>query len=370
MKLIILRNNLLEALAAIERAVGTNVNLPILKNTLLKAHEGKISLTATDLEFAVTHFVSGKIIESGETAIPFSIFSNVVRNLTSERITLERKDRKVLITTDNYEAVIEAQEPKEFPIIPALRSKKENLLIKNTHLAEALGSVIIATQYSDIRPEISGVYLEHGGEKFVLVATDSFRLAERTVDPPLFQSAADGISVIIPLKTAEELLRIFGNKDEEDVKLYFDQNQLFAVTESTFLTSRLIDGKFPDYRAVLPKEAHHEVEINRQELINAVKLTSSFSGRTNDVTLHVGDNKKFLEIYSASSTVGENRYRVPVKAKGEKLSVVFNWRYLLDGLKVFKSDEVTIGVVAADRPVSITSPHEPFLIYILMPIKM
>lgn len=369
MKLVVLKNNLLEALASVERAVGSNTNLPILKNILIKAGENQITFSATDLEFAVTHAISGKIIESGAIAVPSAIFGNIVKNLTSERVSIEEKGKKVLITTDNYEAVIEAQDPKEFPIIPSIRNTHENLAIGTAYFTESLGNVIIATQYSDIRPEISGVYVEWDGDRLVLVATDSFRLAERALDSSQLKSTMGALSAIIPLKTAEEMLRIFGSRADTEMKLYFDQNQVFAATESVFLTSRLIDGKFPDYRAVLPKEKGHEIELKRQEFMSAIKLTSSFSGRSNDVTVRTGDNKKFLEIYSSSSAVGENCYRIPAKVKGEKLSVVFNWRYLLDGLKVFKGEEIVLGITSPERPASITSVSDHSLLYILMPIK-
>lgn len=368
MKLIVLRTNLLEGLGYLERAVGGNVNLPILKSFLLKADEGKIVLSATNLELAVRSIVPGKLMEKGELAIPFAIFNNIVKNLTSERITLEKKDKQLILSTDNYEALIQGQDPKEFPIIPSVHNLNKSLKIKSDTLSDVFASVIVATQYSDIRPEISGVFFDLSNDELVLAATDGFRLAERKVEANQIQSSLDNISLVIPLATAEELLRVFSGKESE-VEIFIDPNQILFKNADKEITSRLVDGQFPDYKTIIPKQVQNEVVVSRQELISAAKLISSFSGRGNDVTLKIGENKKFLELYSATSAVGENRYRVPIKMKGEKFSIIFNWRYLLDGLKVYKNDEIVLGVNTADKPTTIKSLSETNQLYILMPIK-
>ena len=158
MKLIILRNNLVEGWKIVEKAVGGNVNLPILKNIYLTADD-KIKLISTNLELAVKCFVAGKIIEKGEITVPFGILNGIIANLNSERITLEQKDKDLIINTDNYVAVVRGQNSKEFPIIPTIQNKIYSTKIKISLFREALSQVIVATQYSTIRPEINGVFL-------------------------------------------------------------------------------------------------------------------------------------------------------------------------------------------------------------------
>lgn len=368
MKLIVLRNNLLDALFNTEKAVGDNANLPILKNILLKTENNKIFIITTNLELAVSSVVSGKIIENGETTIPHSILNNIVKNLAADRINLAYKNKQLTVTTDNYEAVIQCQNPKEFPIIPTVHSKKESIRIKTDYFKEVLGNVVVATQYSDIRPEISGVFLYQKDGDLMVVATDSFRLAEKKLDRNYYELNEEDIAVTIPLKTTLEILRVL-KESEENLDIFVNQNQILFKTGSLEIVSHLVDGKFPDYQAIIPKQVRSEVFVQRQELLNAVKLTSAFSSRINDVTIKVGENKKFLEVYSASSALGENRYRIPVKTKGDNFVVVFNWRYLLDGLKIYKSENVTLGLNAPDRPVIVRSPNEESLLYVLMPIK-
>ncbi|MFH1161691.1 MAG: DNA polymerase III subunit beta [Candidatus Jorgensenbacteria bacterium] len=368
MKLIILRNNFAAALYAAERAVGINTNLAILKNVLLKTEDSRILVTATNLELAITATVPGKIIEPGEVTVPFAILNTIVRNVTTERVTLEEHDRNLLITTDNYEAKVQTQGAKDFPIIPSVQSTANSLSLPAELLRDALGNVVVATQFSDIRPEISGVFVRYSEGKLTFVATDSFRLAEQVLEGKQVVSGFDEVSAIIPLRTAEELLRVL-DPENGNVKVFIDANQALFQTASLSIISRLIDGVFPEYRTIIPKQVQHEFSVNRQELQNAIKLVSAFSGRTNDISLMVGEGKKFLELHSADSAFGENRYRVPIKLKGDKFSIVFNWRYLLDGLKSYRGEEILLGVNAADRPAVLRSATEPALTYVLMPIK-
>lgn len=367
MKLIILRTNLIEGLNSIERAVSENSNLPILKNILIKADSGGIVFTSTNLELAVEYQIPGKVVEKGETTIPFSIFNSIIKNLNSERINLEEKNKKFLINTDNYEAVIQAQDYKEFPIIPTIANKNKKLKINIGDFKEALGGVIIAAQYSDIRPEISGVYFNYSDDSFVLAATDGFRLSEVKINSKTIQNEIGEFSAIVPLKTASELMKSF-NKDDV-LEISFDPNQVLFGAKNEKIISRLIDGNFPDYKAILPKQTHNEATVNKTELINAIKLASAFAGRANDITLKIGDGKKTLEVYSVDNSLGENCYKIPVKLKGEKFSLVFNWRYLLDGLKIYKNSEVILGVNSPDRPVVIKTPTETNMVYVAMPIK-
>lgn len=369
MELVVLKNNLLEGLSALEKAVGANTNLPILKGVLIEAENNKIAVTATNLELAVKAFISGKVIENGKAVVPFSLFEAIIRNIPSERIDFKKKDKNLSVSTDNYEAQIHGQDPKEFPIIPAVHNKELSLKMNSRKFHDALESVIVATQYSEVRPEISGVSFRYEEETLTFAATDSFRLAERKVDSREVSSTFDAAAIIIPLRTAEELLRVVG-AEEGEVEVFIDSNQALVRTASKEIMSRLIDGKFPEYQSIIPKQAGSEITVNRQELTNALKLTGSFSGRGNDVTLKVGDNKKFLELYSASSFVGENHYRIPIKMKGDRFSIVFNWRYLLDGLKIWKSEEVILNVAAHDKPAKVSSLTEPNLFYVLMPIKV
>ncbi|MDO8557122.1 MAG: DNA polymerase III subunit beta [Candidatus Jorgensenbacteria bacterium] len=368
MKLILLKTNIVEGLFSVERATGINTNLPVLKNILLSAQNNKISITATNLELAITHTIQGKIIENGRAVMPAVLFGSVIKNLNSERITIETNENTVRVITDNYEATIQGGNEKDFPIIPHVSDVKNSIRVAVDVFLESLGSTIIATQYSDIRPEISGVFFTYSNEKLTFVGTDSFRLAEKIISGSGVASTFDEVSFIIPLQTAEELMRVIQKSDDE-VTIHTDQNQVFFITKTKFVTSRTVDGRFPEYQPIIPKSTENEISINRQELLNAIKLVSSFSGRTNDITISVGENKKFIEISSQEGSLGSSVYKVPSKVKGEIFSVVFNWKYLYDGLRIYSSDEIILGVNTPDKPAVIRDPKEPSLLYVVMPIR-
>ncbi|MFA6407570.1 MAG: DNA polymerase III subunit beta [Candidatus Paceibacterota bacterium] len=367
-KLILLKNNLTEALIALERAIGINTNLPILKNVLIRVEKAKIYFIATNLELAITCSVSGKIVDNGEITVPFSLFLSLAKNLTAERVTLEQKDKHLVITTDNYEATLQTQSAKEFPIIPTIHNTTQTLKISAPLFLETLRAVFVATQYSEIRPEISGFLLKFSEDRLFLVATDSFRLSESILESGEATSTLEECAVIVPFRTAEELLRFLAS-EKGNVDIFIDANQILFKTETKELISRLVDGVFPEYNPIIPKQTQNEILVNREEFVSAVKLASSFAGRANDITISVGENKKYIDLFCADSTLGENHYKIPVKLKGETFSIVFNWRYFLDGLKIFSNRDITLGVNSADRPAVLKDPLQPHLTYVVMPIK-
>lgn len=374
MKLIILKNHLLEGLTVVEKSINENSNLFILKNVLIEA-ESSIKLITTNLELATTFNLIGKIIEKGKVCIPFNVFYGIIKNLTSERIELESKDKNLIIKTENYEVVLYGQNPEDFPIIPKIELKDIIIFNKNT-FKEVLKRVIIACQFSEIRPELSGVYFNLKNNILKMVATDAFRLIEEILPFDSFQTKLKEIEFILPLKTSQELLKILEIEETEEKEIQFiiNKNQILIKTEKAEIVSRLIDGQFPDYEAVIPKEVKTEIEVNLKEIINAIKLTSLLTTKANDLTLKLKDHKKILEIISSETQLGENRYYLSVKfLKGEEFTIAFNWRFLLDGLKIYSSENVILGINDFEsnyKASVIKSKENPNLIYILMPLRV
>lgn len=366
-KIVILRSKLMEVVSSLQVAIpGDSVSLPILKNIYMKASDGKILFVATNLEVVVNVVVAGKVLQEGDFTVPFGVFSNIVKNLSSERVTLERNEAKLMVVTDNYEAIVYGQESDDFPLISESPDVISIGSFQGNVLRDIISNVFVATQFSDIRPEISGVHIYTRDDQVFFVATDSFRLAERAL--PLSSRREKDVSFTIPFKTVQDVVRVLPDS-EEQVEVLLGEHQVVFKSEGQKLISRLIDGSFPDYKQIIPKDFVNEVTVNRMEFANAVKLVSSLSGKANDVTIRVGEGKKFVEIFSSDSALGENLYKVPSRVHGSVFSITFNWRYLLDGLKIFEGDDVTLGVNNSDKPAIIKSQSESFLIYIVMPIK-
>ncbi len=370
MKLIILRDNLKAGLDTVGRAVGQNLNLPILGSVLVSAEGNQVRLAATNLELTITKNISGKVVEGGNVVIPHQTLTNIINNSLSERINVETtKQGGVLVKGDSFEANLQLANQDEFPIIPQVSPKEGagTISITASALREALSRVVVAAEASNLRPEIGGVLFSGELNILKLVATDSFRLAEARVSGQQFKNnLGEGFKFTIPLKAAQELIRIL--KDEGDASLYTEKNQLLVATEDTTLNSRLIEGIFPDYEAIIPKQIDTEVILDRGELSGALRLSSAFASHTNDVKIKIKD-KKILEIYSSDSAVGENNYLIPAKITGSEMEAAFNWRYLLDGLRGGTSKDVFLGLNSSERPAIIKNPEDESYLYILMPIK-
>ena len=367
MKLVILKNNLREGLMAIERASSENNNLPILKNVLIRTFNNKIQLSATNLEIAVSKQVSGKIVEEGSITVPLSTLNTIVGNTNSERINLETDRNVMQFKTDNYEASIQGLPEEEFPIIPKIENVKNHLTLSAELFRDSALKVINAIQISEIRPEISGMLLDFQVTHFKLVGTDSFRLAEKTINETNYNSTFQrGFKVIIPFKTMQEVLRTL---TKGEVSIFIDPNQILFKSEDLEIISRLIDGNYPDYDPITPKSFETEMTLEREQLVNAVKLVSTFSGKVNDIRMKVKDGKKILEVYSVNQLLGENKYLVPVKVKGNETEVSFNWRYLMDGLKNFSGQDIFFGVNGNNRAAMLKNSSDATYFYILMPIN-
>ena len=375
MKFIILKKNLKNGLRAIERISGENAALPILKNFLIESIDNKIKLSATNLELAVTSFISGKIIENGSLTIPLNIFNSIINNIQNEKINLEADNNKLLIKTDNYQATIQGIKKEEFPIIPKIENIKTYLEIPGLILKDSLLSVVDSLG-SETKPELNGVLFDFQTTVLKLAATDSFRLSEKTIFNTQFESNFDkNFKIIIPNKTIQEIikeLQINESVEMEKVFIYLDPNQIFLKNESVEIISRLINGDFPDYSQIIPKETEVELILNREELISAVKLTGIFTDRLSEIKIFIKDNGKNIEVSSVNQGLGENKYLIPAKVKGSiksSFEVSFNWRYLLDGIKNIKSEEILLGLNNSNKPCLIKSPDDISLFYILMPIK-
>lgn len=367
MKVIILRSNLKEIISAAERLTGENLNLPILKSFLIKAEENRLTISSTNLELGITVTTSAKIIEPGTVAVPASFFSSIVSNLSSERLDISKKNSSLEIHADNYEAEIPLSAAEEFPIIPKIENQNLFIEINSLIFTDALEHVSTAVQFSDFRPEISGVLFDFQIDDLTLAGTDSFRLAEKKLSKNLFSSNHEkGFKAIIPFRAVQEIIRIFGKN--VPLRLYFDSTQVMVKNEGSELISRLIDGNFPDYSVIVPKEFETNADVEREELMNALKLSGIVGQTVPDVKIYIGENRKNLEILSSEKSVGKMKSLLPAKITGKPVNVLFNWRYLFDGLKGFKEKTVTLGLNGESKPAMIKSEDSSYF-YILMPVK-
>jgi DNA polymerase-3 subunit beta len=367
MKFVAIRSNIKEALSVIERATGENTNLPILKNILIETTNDGITFTATNLELAITCFVSGKVIENGKITIPSSLFSSLITNIQSDRLNFDKKGDTLEVVTDNYSAKLQGLPAEDFPVTPRIKNSGEFIEIKGIIFKEAIQQVIVASQFSDLRPELNSVLFDFSIDNLKLAATDGFRLTEKAVPQNFFKTThTEPFRLLVPLKTTQEVLRMA--KEDETVRLFHDENQVMFKTDRAELISRLIEGSFPDYSSIIPKKFITEVVINKEEFGDAIKLAGVFGQKNSEVKIVVSTSKKTVEISSADQSLGENTYILPAKIKGDPVDVFFNWRYLADPIKVVKAEEIFIGFQEETNPALLRPLGDASYFYILKPI--
>lgn len=363
MKITCLKENIKNIISITERIVGKNLSLPVLSYFLLGVEKNMLKISATDLEIGVDAWVNCKIEREGRILVPAKLFSSIISNISDQKINIEVKEKLITISTQNYNATLVGLDYKEFPIIPRTENNF-SIELDAKLLREAFVQVINAAATNNNRIEINSVFIKKEKNIIKIVATDTFRLAEKTIylQPNITN---ENFSFLVPLRTIHELVKILETK--EKITLFFDKNKIIFETENICLFSRLIEGNFPDYEQVIPKEFETVVDIEKQELINHIKLIGLLSGKDNKITVKA-KNKK-LDLYSASGDQGENNASLSCEIEGKENEVSFNYHYLIDGLLNINQGSNILLKLNSTSAGMIKAKNKDDYFYLVMPIK-
>lgn len=361
MNLIINHKKFLAALRVVERFVSKNMSLPILNTVLLTTENNNLKLSATNLEIGINYWVGAKIEEEGEIAVPAKVFSDFISNVPDEKIMLSSSKNILSIDSEHYKTKILGMDSKDFPIIPKIK-KDQKIKISQTDLKMALVNVIDSTALSETRPELSGVFVNVNKNKAEFAATDSFRLAEKIIDV----SSEFSKSFIIPRNTVLELIRISEGVDG-DITIAISDNQLFVGGDEFELVSRLIDGRYPDYKRVIPDKFISLVKVDKRELEKNTRMAGIFASSISDVKLSVGKGK--MEILAKNSDRGEINATLICELKNHPFDISVNYHYLLDGLKAIPTDSVVIEFTGNGSPIVLRGENIKDQVYVIMPLR-
>lgn len=366
MKAVITQENLQKGLSIVSSAIKKNTTLPILNNVLLEAANGIIKLSSTNLEMGVICSVRGRVETNGKITVPFQLFLNYVSNLPSTSISLILEEKNLTLDCENFHASIKCLDAADFPLIPKI-SGAPICVADAENFQEALISVIFSSAKDETRPEITGIFLKAEKSGMRLAATDSFRLAERSIK--LMSGNTEG-GVILPLTTATELSRILGKSVEEKLEIYLSENQIkFKIGEAE-LISRLVDGQYPDYTKIIPTEFSTKFKVNTEEITSALRASAFFSqSDTNEVEMRFDPKKGKLDMAAESGQFGKNNALLDGKGEGKEEKIVFNYQYLLEGLQATKTDFVNISLSGDAGPAALKPEGNSEYVYIIMPIK-
>ncbi|MBU0707883.1 DNA polymerase III subunit beta [Patescibacteria group bacterium] len=366
MKFTCLHENLNKGLNQVSHLASKNISLPILNNVMIVCEGGVIKLSATNLEIGVNTIIRGKVEEEGKITIPAKTIADYINLLSDDKVEISSQDNSLFIASRNTKTIIKGQGVEEFPLIP-LVEQKEAYYIKTKEFKKAISQTVYAVAQDESRPEISGVFLSISGETATLVATDSYRLAEKKVK--LTKTSKKNIAIIIPTRTILELSRIL-SEEVNQLEMYFNDNQIMFVCEGVEIISRIIEGQYPDYKQIIPQEYKTTASFSREGMVKAVKGAALFSKTgINDVNIKIDPTGNKLIISSANTQLGESVAEFKAEVVGEANEIVFNHRYLLDGLSNLESSEATISLINRSNPGALMAKGDNEFTYIIMPIK-
>ena len=362
MKLQVTQENLNRALGAVARVANSRNPLPILSNVLLKTTNNRLSISATNLDIAITQFIGAKISEEGSITVPARLMQDFVSSLPSGVIDLKLQDSKLHITTDQYKSVVNGIIADDFPVMPEITQGK-SWTITGGVLKRGLQQVVFAASNDESRPVLTGVYIHTNEGKLYIAATDSYRLAEKA----LGKNTKD-VELLVPATAMQDLLRIVGDFDEEIQVTHDDQQILFHVGDVD-LVARLLEGKYPDYRKLMPSNFAVSATLKRADFVNITKVSSLFARESaGSVTIHVDEETKTVSIRSIASQLGENTANASADVTGSG-SITLNSRYLLDGLQALSGDDVQFGFNGKLEATLLRDTTNKDYSHIIMPLK-
>ncbi len=342
MNLSVIQENLARGLSLVSHAVSSRSTLPVLANVLLRTEDAGLKLTATNLEIGITYWVPGKIDEDGAISVPARLLSDIVSGLPAqERVDLELKGSdRLFIRAGRFETHLRGIDADEFPAIASF-GERPTTRISQRVLRRALAEVAFAAATDEARPILTGVLTKFEGDKLTLAAADNYRIAITTI--PTLDAVAE-TSVVVPARSYAELARVLADTDDPvDVILSVQKSQVLFRVEGIELVSRLIDGQFPNYQQVLPASHATRVEVDREDLLKAVRLAAFIaSASANIVKLQVAPDGSPVVAVVAAAEVGDTHGVVDATIEGDSTTIAFNARYLTDVLAGVDTDRFSI----------------------------
>ncbi len=362
MKLQVTQENLHKALTSVSRVANVRGTLPILSNVLIKTIGNRLSIAATNLDIAITHFIGSKVSSEGAITVPARLMSDFVATLPAGTITLELDETKLHITTEQYQSTINGTAADDYPVMPAIEGGKK-WSIEARVLRASLQQVLVAASSDESRPVLTGVYIHSADKKLYLASTDSYRLAEKTI-----KNSSVEADMLVPASALGDLLRLLTDAEGEVQVTHDDQQVLFKVGDSE-LVARLIEGKYPDYAKLIPTNFAHSALLSRQEFINITKVSSLFARESaGSVTINLDDSKQTISIRSIASQLGENTATAKAKVTGSG-TITLNSRYILDALSATDGTEIQMGFNDKLEPCVLRAPGHDDYLHIIMPLK-
>jgi len=365
MKLTVTQENLSKALTNISRVASGRNELAILSNILLRTDNNRLLVAATNLEIASTQYIGTKIDKPGSITVPARLITEFISSLPSGAVELEVKGDHLHIKSGKFSSVINGMVADEFPELPTIDEAEAVIYeINADKLKKALSQTVIASSSDTTRPILTGVLWQTFDGALYLAATDGYRLAEKRL-----LETKEETSAVIPTSTLQEVLRCVADESGK-LRILFTESQVCFKTAEVEIVSQLIDGKFPDYRQLIPSKSETEIEILKADFNRITKIANLFARESGGgITLVASRDDDKLSIHSIASELGENTSEANAKVSKDG-EITINSRYLLEVLGVIQGEDLTFSFNGKLAPCIIRERvKNPDYLYIIMPMK-
>ena len=363
LRITVSKDELVLALGVVARAVSTRTSVQILSGILLEASGSELRVAATDMELSLRATVAAQIDGDGSLVLPGKTLVDIARLLPSDEVTIEHKPSEsvVHVTAGSASYTLHTYNPEDFPRLPDV-SAVQTFPVDRESLLETIHRVARASSRDESRPVLTGILVQFAAGKLTMAATDSYRLA---VKETTLNSTAPDLEAIVPGRALTELARIATAGDTIDVGVH--DNQVVFGTEGIWLTSRRIDGQFPNYRQLLPEQFEHVLTLPRAELLEVVRRASVMIQRATPLQLRFAEGE--ITVIARTHEVGESQESMPAPYSGETLEIGFNADFLRDGLESVDGDDIRFKLISPLRPAVLQGDGDEFT-YLVMPIRL
>lgn len=362
------REKLIHALQQTEKVSRKNLSLPILSRVFMEADGNRITLKATNLTVGVETGLGAKVEEGGQVAIDGGFLLQMLNQMkgdTKVHLVSETDSGELLVEAEGVHAKVPTYPVDDFPSLPHV-ADGERATLPIELFQEGVRSVVYSAAVNDIKPEIASVYMYKDEKDLVFVSTDSFRLAEKKI--PEVVDGVDISPLLLPAQAIQEVVRILDG-ESGDVELVVGDSLVECVTEHTSITVRVIDGSFPDYRLIIPKEFAAEGMLLKQEFLNRVRLVTLFSDKFGQLDMVLDPEGKKMTLSATNSDVGAGSVEVVASLKGEAVTMRLNHRYLLDGFQSIGADSVEVLSAGERKPIVVRGVGDATFTYLVMPMN-
>jgi DNA polymerase-3 subunit beta len=357
------KDELVQGLGVVARAVSTRTSVQILSGIMIEAQNEELRLAATDMEISLRASAAAHVEGDGVVVLPGKTLADIARLLPANEVTIEHRPAEsvVHVTSGSASYTLNTFNPEDFPRLPEIGTIP-TFTVERLSLLETINRVARAASRDESRPVLTGILVHFEGGKLVMAATDSYRLAVK--ETSLGGSPPD-LEAIVPSRALQELARVATSGDEVEIGVH--ENQVLFSTSGVWLTTRRIDGQFPNYRQLLPEAFEHELTLPRGELLDVVRRASVMIQRATPLQVRLAEGE--LTVIARTQDVGESRESMPAAFTGEPLEIGFNADFLRDGLESIDGDDVRVKLISPLRPAVLQGEGDDFT-YLVMPIRL